>query len=467
MEFIERVRESIGNFIQKGDKIIVGVSGGPDSTALLHLLASFRKELKLTLRVAHFNHKLRGKASEADAVFVKKLADSYGLDFIKAESDTKSVAARTKGGLEKVARDERYIFFIRTALTFGATKIALAHTKDEDIETVLFRFIKGAGAHGLSGIPDVRKVYEGEFGIKDLKTDLYIIRPLLFEYKADILAHFRKQGMKFRTDASNEKNLYARNKIRNVLIPLIEKEFNPNFKENISNMSAILDAENDYLELITDKVARKEIRQDEDDIISVSVRSLKKMHPAVRSRVIMAALQRILEHHRKIKFQLIKGIEALLSGGKNAALPEKFDCWVEGGRLVFARKQPPPEEQKPVVIESITGVDAYEFGGKKFRLSVIKNTGNLKLKDKKKAYIDSEKAKFPVVIRHRKKGDRFVPYGMKESVKLKKFINTSKLKAGPVVVADKGRVMWVVGERLDDRFKVTPDTRRILLIELV
>jgi tRNA(Ile)-lysidine synthase len=467
MDFIERIRDSIGNFIQKGDKIIVGVSGGPDSTALLHLLVSFKKQYRLTLYVAHFNHRLRGKASEADVVFVKKLADSYGLDFIKAESDTRAVAARAKGGLEKVARDERYIFFIRTALTFGATKIALAHTKDEDIETILFRFIKGAGAHGLSGIPDVRKVYEGEFGIRDLKTDLYIIRPLLFEYKADILAHFKKQGMKFRTDASNEKNMYARNKIRNILIPLIEKEFNPNFKENISNMSAILDAENDYFELITEKITRKEIRQDGEDEISISVRSLKKMHPAVRSRVIMTALQRILQHHRKIKFQLIKSIEALLSGKKNVILPEKFDCSVENGRLVFDRIKPPAEKGKPVIIESITGVDAYEFGGKKLRLSVIKNTGNLNLKNKKKAYIDSEKVKFPLVIRHRKEGDRFVPYGMKESVKLKKFINTAKLKAGPVIVADRGRVMWIAGERLDDRFKVTADTRRILLIELV
>jgi tRNA(Ile)-lysidine synthase len=467
MDFITRIKEGIGNFIQKGDKIIVGVSGGPDSTALLHLLASFKKEYRLTLHVAHFNHRLRGKASEADVVFVKKLADSYGLDFIKAESDTKAVAARLKGGLEKVARDERYIFFIKTALTFGATKIALAHTKDEDIETILFRFIKGAGAHGLSGIPDVRKVYDGEYGIHGLPADLYIIRPLLYEYKADILAHFRKQGMKFRTDASNEKNLYARNKIRNILIPLIEKEFNPNFKENISNMAAILDAENDYFEMITEKIAGREIRRDAEDVISISLRSMKKMHPAVRSRVIMTALQGILQHHRKIKFQLIKSIEALLSGKKNVALPEKFDCCVENGRLVFARKQPPPEKEKPILIESIAGVDAYEFGGKKLRLSVITNTGKLNLKNKNKAYIDSEKVKFPLFIRRRKEGDRFVPYGMKEPVKIKKFINTAKLKTGPVIVTDKTRVMWIAGERLDDRFKVTTDTRRILLIELV
>jgi tRNA(Ile)-lysidine synthase len=467
MDFISRIKENIGNFIQKGDTILVGVSGGPDSTALLHILMGLKKEYRLRLIVAHFNHKLRGKASEADAVFVKKLADSYGLDFIKAESDTRLVAAGRKGGLEKVAREERYVFFIKSALSFGAKKIALAHTKDEDIETILFRFIKGAGAHGLSGIPDVRKVYEGEFGLSDIGDDLYIIRPLINEYKSEIIAYFKQHNLKYRTDASNEKNIYTRNKIRNVLIPLIEKEFNPNFKESISNMAAILEAENDYFELITDKIAQREIREDAEDEISISARALKKMHPAVRSRVIMAALQRILDHHRKIKFPVIRNIEAVLAGRKNMTLPEKFDCYIESGRLWFDRKEPLAEKVNKIKINNITGVDIYDFGGRRLRFSVVKNTGRLDLKDKRKAYIDSEKARFPLFIRRRREGDRFMPYGMDKSVKLKKFINTSKIKSDPIIVTDRSRIMWIAGARLDGRFSVSQDTRRILLVELV
>jgi len=466
MDFIRRFREGIGNFIKRGDRIIVGVSGGPDSTALLHLLASIKKEYNLTLFVAHFNHRLRGKASEADAVFVKKLADSYGLDFIKAESDTKAVAQRTGVGLEKTARDERYVFFIKTALTFNATKIALAHTKDEDIETILFRFIKGAGAHGLSGIPDVRKVYEGEFGVRELKDDLYIIRPLLYEYKSDILHYFREKGYRFRTDASNEKNIYTRNKIRNILIPLIEKEFNPNFKENIANMSAILDAENDYFEMIVEKLAKREIRRENENMLSLSVRTLRKMHPALRSRLIMTALQKVLEHHRKIRFQLIKSVEAVLFGAKKVALPERIDCYLDAGRLVFVRKEL-PQDEAPIIIENITGVDAYSFGGRKFRISVVKNTGKLDLKDRKKAYLDSEKVRFPIVIRRRKEGDKFVPYGMDKPVRLKKFLGTSGAGKKPVIICDKTRIAWVAGIRIDDRFKVTCDTKRILLLEMI
>jgi tRNA(Ile)-lysidine synthase len=383
-DFFTRFKDNIGSFLQKGDRVIVGVSGGPDSTALLHLLCAVKKEYKLRLYVAHFNHKLRGKASEADAVFVKKLADSYGLDFIKAESDTRAAAKNRKGGLEKVAREERYVFFIKSALSFNARKIALAHTKDEDIETILFRFIKGAGAHGLSGIPDVRKIYEGEYGLRDLGDDLYIIRPLINEYKTDIAAYFRQHNLKYRTDASNEKNIYTRNKIRNILIPLIEKEFNPNFKESISNMAAILEAENDYLELITEKIARREIRRDSDDELSISARALKKMHPALRARIIMTALQGILEHHRKIKFPLIRSIEAVLAGKKNVTLPEKFDCYIESGRLWFDRKEPQNAEIQKIKINNITGIDEYSFGGRKLRLSVIKNDGKCSLKDKSK-----------------------------------------------------------------------------------
>lgn len=468
MDFISRVKEGIGTYIQKGDSVVVGVSGGPDSTALLHILNNLKNEYKLKIFVAHFNHKLRGKASEADAIFVKKLADSYGLDFIKAESDTKSVAAGRKGGLEKVAREERYVFFIKSALTFGAKKIVLAHTKDENIETILYRFIKGAGAHGLSGIPAVRKVFEGEFGIRNLSgINLYIVRPLVNEYKSDLLVYFRQNGLKYRVDASNEKNIYDRNKIRNVLIPLIEKKFNPNFKENISNMASILGAENDYIELETEKQAGRVMKGGDDGCVYINVNSLKKMHPAIRARVIMAALQRILEHHRKIRFPLIKSIESVLAGRKNVALPESFDCYIEAGSLVFARKEIKEKETKIIRIESITGTDEYAFGGRKLRIKVLKNTGKFKLTDKKKAYLDSEKVRFPVYIRRRKEGDRFMPYGMDKLVKLKKYLNTAKIHKDPVLVTDKSRILWVAGSRIDDRYKVTQDTRRILLVEMI
>ncbi|HPD19489.1 MAG TPA: tRNA lysidine(34) synthetase TilS, partial [Candidatus Goldiibacteriota bacterium] len=318
----ERVKDNLGNFIKKGDKILVGVSGGPDSTLLLYILNGVKKEYNLKLYVAHFNHKLRGKASEKDAAFVAKLADNYGLDFIKGESDTRDVAETKRGGLEKVAREERYVFFIKTAISFGINKIALAHNKDDNIETVIHRFIKGSGAQGLSGIPAIRKICEGEFGIKSLPSDIYIIRPLINEYKSSILDYFKKEGMKYRIDASNYENVYDRNKIRHILVPLIEKKFNSNFKENISNLAVLMGIENDYLQRESEKEARKIVKIEEEGRVSINVKVLKRLHPAIRLRVIRAAMQMIFESKRKITFVLIRNIDNVISGRKSINLPE-------------------------------------------------------------------------------------------------------------------------------------------------
>lgn len=464
---LDRVKENLNNFIKKGDKILVGVSGGPDSTLLLYILNNVKKEYNLKLYVAHFNHKLRGKASEEDAKFVAKLANSYGLDFIRGESDTRSVAEIRRGGLEKVAREERYVFFIKTAISLGINKIALAHNRDDNIETVIHRFIKGSGAHGLSGIPAIRKVCEGEFGIKSLPSDIYIIRPLINEYKSSILDYFGREGIKYRIDASNYENVYDRNKIRNILVPLIEKKFNINFKENISNLAVLMGIENDYLQRESEKEARRIIRIEHEGRVSINVKALKRLHPAIRLRVIRAALQMIFESKRKITFVLIRNIENVIMGKKNINLPEDIKCRLEGERIIFERFEEAKEEISKITIEKITGIDVYRFGGQKVKFNIIKNTGKFNLKEKRKGFIDSEKVKFPIVIRRRKPGDRFMPFGMNKMVRLKKYLISAKIRNEPILVCDSKNLMWVAGSRIDERYKVTDTTKRILLIEIL
>lgn len=461
------MKDNLNNFIKKGDKILVGVSGGPDSTILLYILNRVKKEYNLKLYVAHFNHKLRGKASEEDAKFVAKLANSYGLDFIKGESDTRSIAEIRRGGLEKVAREERYVFFIKTAISFGINKIALAHNKDDNIETVIHRFIKGSGAQGLSGIPAIRKICEGEFGIKSLPLDIYIIRPLINEYKSSILEYFKKEGIKYRIDASNYENVYDRNKIRNILVPIIEKKFNLNFKENISNLAVLMGIENDYLQRESEKEARKIIKIEDEGKISIKINSLKRLHPAIRLRVIRSAMQMIFESKRKITFVLIRNIENIIVGKKGINLPEDIKYKFDNDRIIFERVEEAKEEISKITIEKITGIDVYKFGGEKLKFSIVKNTGKFNLKDKRKAFIDSEKIKFPIIIRRRKAGDRFIPYGMDRKVRLKKYLISAKIKEEPVLICDFKNIMWVAGSRIDDRYKLTDTTKRILLIEIL
>jgi tRNA(Ile)-lysidine synthase len=433
----------------------------------LYILNNVKKEYNLKLYVAHFNHKLRGKSSEEDAKFVSKLANSYGLDFIKGESDTRSVAELRRGGLEKVAREERYVFFIKTAISFGINKIALAHNKDDNIETVIHRFIKGSGAQGLSGIPAIRKICEGEFGIKSLPFDIYIIRPLINEYKSSIIEYFKKMGIKYRIDASNYENVYDRNKIRNILIPLIEKKFNLNFKENISNLAILMGIENDFLQRESEKEARKIIKIQDEGKVLMNIKALKKLHPAIRLRVIRASLQMIFESKRKITFVLIRNIENFIMGKKHVNLPEDIKCIIENDKIIFERVEEAKEEISRITIEKITGVDVYKFGGKKIKFSVVKNTGKFNLKEKRKGFIDSEKVKFPIIIRRRKQGDRFIPYGMNEKVRLKKYLISAKIKEEPILVCDSKSIMWVAGSRIDERYKIENNTKRILIMELI
>jgi tRNA(Ile)-lysidine synthase len=426
-----------------------------------------KKEYNLKLYIAHFNHKLRGRASEEDAVFVAKLADAYGLDFIKGESDTRDVAETKRGGLEKVAREERYVFFIKTAISFGINKIALAHNKDDNIETVIHRFIKGSGAQGLSGIPAIRKICEGEFGIKSLPSDIYVIRPLINEYKSSILDYFKKEGMKYRIDASNYENVYDRNKIRHILVPLVEKKFNSNFKENISNLAVLMGIENDYLQRESEKEARKIVKVEEEGRVSINVKVLKRLHPAIRLRVIRAVLQMIFESKRKITFVLIRNIDNVIFGRKNINLPEDIKYRIENDRIIFERVDEAKEEISRITIEKITGVDVYKFGGKKIKFSVVKNERKFNLKEKRKAFIDSEKVKFPIVIRRRRPGDRFMPFGMNAKVRLKKYLISAKIKEDPVLICDAKNIMWVAGSRIDERYKIENTTRRVLLVELL
>ncbi|HRQ45240.1 MAG TPA: tRNA lysidine(34) synthetase TilS, partial [Candidatus Goldiibacteriota bacterium] len=186
MKFYPAMLREIKKHINENDTIIIGVSGGPDSMALFKLLVSISKKYNLKLIAAHFNHMLRGTESKRDMEFVKKEAKKAGVEFVCRERNINVLNKKTGFGTEKTAREERYKFFIETAVKYKAEKIALAHNMDDNAETILFRLIKGTGTKGLCGIPAKRKLAEGEFGIKTGK-DIFIVRPLLGFSKKQIM----------------------------------------------------------------------------------------------------------------------------------------------------------------------------------------------------------------------------------------------------------------------------------------
>ncbi len=290
---IEKVKNTIRqyNLIEKNDTIVIGVSGGPDSVVLLYLLNSLRKELELNLHIAHLDHMLRSDSGK-DREFVEKLSQKLKIPIITSRINIKELSK--KGSLEELARNARFGFLMETAKTVGARKIALGHNFDDQAETVLMRILRGAGLCGLSGILPKRNI-----------SDFYIIRPLIEVKRKEIESYLKRRGIKPCRDITNFQNIYFRNKIRNKLLPLLEKEYNNNIKEVLANMGQSAGTDYDYLFSVARRLS-KGIKT------RIEIRKLHRAHPAMQRLIFRQAIAIIKGDTRGITFQHIKELESLV-----------------------------------------------------------------------------------------------------------------------------------------------------------
>lgn len=321
---LEKVRDTIKRYrlIAKGDKILVGVSGGPDSLALLYILHGLKKELRLTLHIAHLDHMLR-KASTKDAQFVNSLAQKLKIPLSTAQINVAALAR--KGSPEEVARDARLGFLFKVAKKIKADKIALGHNLDDQAETVLMRLLRGTGLYGLGGILPKRQIRGFE-----------IIRPLIETKRKEIEAFLRKKKFKPVQDESNLDQVYLRNKIRRRLLPLLEKEYNKNIKELLANTAQSVACDYDYLLLRAGQAAGR-MRA------SLALPRLLKIHPALRRVILRRAIARVQGDMRRITFQHIREIEDLLTSrpiNSIVDLPKGTSVIKRRKSLLFFRKKP-------------------------------------------------------------------------------------------------------------------------------
>lgn len=310
------------NLINKNDRIVIGVSGGPDSVALLYLLNSLKKEFKLTLHIAHLDHMLR-KDSYKDVEFVKELAKKLKIPITTAQIKVKELAK--KGSLEEVARNARLGFLFKVAKDIKAKKIALGHNRDDQAETVLMRILRGTGLYGLSGILPKREI-----------SGFWIIRPLIEVRRSEIEAYLKKKKIKPRIDSSNLEDIYLRNKIRNKLLPLLEEEYNKNIKELLCNMAGCAAFDYDYLNM----VANKFIKQHK---AKLNLEKLKGMHRAISRLVLRKSIASIKGDTRRITFQHIKELEDLILGrpaNSIVDLPQGVSAVKKKKYLSFYRRFP-------------------------------------------------------------------------------------------------------------------------------
>jgi len=319
----DKVKETIRQYglIRKGERIVLGVSGGPDSLALTYIFHRLKKEFDLHLYIAHLDHMLRRDSAE-DAAFVKKTADKLKIPVILGRVNVKALAK--KGSLEELARGARLEFLFNTAKKVEAKKIALGHTLDDQAETVLMRILRGSGLYGLAGILPQRDIA----GYK-------VIRPLVEVRKKQIQSYLKRKKVIPCIDESNFEEVYFRNKIRNSLLPLLEKKYSPNIVELLANMAQSAGCDYDYL-------ARAAERSMKGAKNKIPLNKLKKMHPALRRIAIREMISRLKGDTRRLTFRHIREIEGLIFNrpvNSIVDLPKGISAVKRKNRLYFSVKK--------------------------------------------------------------------------------------------------------------------------------
>ncbi len=444
------------------DRVVVGVSGGPDSVALLHILKELAPRLKISLSLAHLNHGFRGKDSDKDAEYVQELALKLGLPIIVESRDVPAFIKKDGLSPEDGARRARYDFFNKVVTRLKANKVALGHNADDQAETVLMRLLRGSGREGLGGIPPVRELKPG--------SRVEIIRPLIEATREEIERYLKENRIKSRLDASNIEPVYLRNRIRVKLLPLLTK-YNPNIKSILIRTAQILGEEDRYLEGIVDKHLKRIVKKGREGII-LDIIKLSSLSLSIQRRILRETLEVIKGNKLDIQFSHIDDILDLLKarGRTSLDLPGNILVTKEYRRLSlgFKKEKKAPSFNYPLKVPGITKIPEI---GLSFRAKVLnKRPKALKGGSKKRAYFDYQRTKAPLSLRNREEGDRFQPLGMRGSKKLKDFFIDEKIpleerEKTPLLLSKK-EIIWVVGHRISDKAKVTNKTKKILMVEV-
>ena len=445
--------------IEKGETVLVAVSGGSDSVTLLHLFLELKKSWKLKLGILHVNHKLRGKASDQDETFVRKLAQRSGTPIYVTRVQVKQKAKEEKISLEEAARETRYQFFEKMAKVKRAQKIAVAHTQDDQAETVLMRVITGTGLQGLQAIRPKRKL-----------NGSYIVRPIIEIPRTQIREFVKDNSIHFREDTSNRSLQFLRNRIRLKLLPFLESSFNPQVKKALARLPHLLDVDLAFLDETAGIFYKRLARQKYPNEILFSTRQFLQLKPSIQYRLIHRALRVLadaeldfdhwnlfLDHlstERCFRLQFPKGLFASVS-------PEAVRIrQSKGKQLSFSYEI---SLGQSIYISEIDATISCELLPGKLR--TVRKT------DKSFDIFDGGKFSFPLVIRNRRPGDRFQPLGQKGSLKLKGFLINKRIPVEerdrlPLILSE-DTIAWVGGVGMGDSFKINPHTKQFIKISLV
>jgi tRNA(Ile)-lysidine synthase len=438
--------------IRSGDKVVVGVSGGPDSVCLLNIMYQLRTRLKIGLIVAHLDHGLRPGEDEKETELVARLARELDLTF--AWERVTQLAKVHRASLEERAREIRYGFFERVLREHHAQKLAIGHNMNDQAETVLMHILRGTGLAGLSGIPPIR----GD----------HFIRPLLGTTRQEIQAYLRERHLPYMIDSSNLEKRYLRNKIRLDLIPAL-LPYQPRLVEHLHDLSSLSREENRYMDREAETCLKTVILNSSEHSLRISLAAFKSLPTPLQYRIIRKAIKMVKGNLRRIDLGHIKAVDDLVKSSRpqiELDLPENLIVKKEYERLSVSLG---PETQNDDFSYPIEGLGRFQLGQINMAITCEEHPGDDFGEYSPSPWeecFDLDILKWPLILRNYRAGDRFMPLGLNGFKKLKDVFIDNKIPSRErrkiPILESCGDIMWVCGIRIDERYRVRGGTKRIL-----
>lgn len=440
------------DLIRSGEYIVVAVSGGPDSVALLHIMNSLARRNGFKIHAAHLNHGLRDEAG-SDEQFVIDLCREWGIDITSHKIDVGMLAKSKKKSVEEAGREERYRFMQNLCGQIGADKIATAHHRRDQAETVLMHLLQGTGAQGLQGMLPRRDM---------------IIRPLLALKQEDITTYINDNNLPFRIDSTNFDKNYLRNRIRWQLLPLLESDFNPRIEDSLCRLAEVMGEENQHWENEINTKWEQIVDRNEDGQLTAQINELRMLPTALRRRFLHTLLN-YAGANRVSGADVDRTGDLILRKGSGKKIRVSGGLWVSRSYdlLRLGWVKPGTDQEEFCYHVEVPGQTTIPELGIEIRTRLVQNkaSGNRDV-----AYFDWDAMEKPLFIRSRRPGDRFMPEGLQGTKKLKDYLIDAKIpvedrnKMG--ILASAQQIYWLIGYRKTDAGKVESNTARILEIKV-
>lgn len=454
------------SMLKRGEKVLVALSGGPDSVCLLHVLYSLKERLEISIMAAHVNHCLRGKDSDEDEAYALKFCEELNIPCYVNRVDINKLSKERGLSSEMAGREARYEFFNELKEKYNMDKIALAHNSNDQAETIIMRFMRGTGIEGLTGIKPIR--------------DGIYIRPILQLSRQKIEEYCLGNNLIPRIDKTNLENVYSRNKVRLELIPYMQKNFNPDIINTLNRMANIVGKDNEYIDNIAEEKFKKYCSI-KNEYLVIYKEAFKEAEPII-TRIIRKAINNFFGSLYNLEWIHIYDIIDLQAQGtgKMINLPHNIIVENQYGDIILRRNIIKQQDLKELIVKNSNvneeslrdGIELENtFLGYKISLKLLSSDESFDFnKDTLCKFFDYDKMENKdIIIRARREGDKFTPYGMSGSKKVKDLFIDLKVPKNerdqiPLFCVE-NQICWIVGCRISDKYKIEKNTKRIVKVK--